>query len=219
MSSPPPTVPLTGLYVILDKQAAGSRPLGDMLRAAAEGGARLFQFRDKRSTAHDLYQEAVRLRDESTRVGATLIINDRCDLALAVEAEGVHLGQRDIPLPMARTLLGAGKLIGVSTHSAEQVREATRQGADYLGFGPIFGTATKSDHEPVVGVAGLREVRKLTSLPIFAIGGLTPANAAEAIRAGADGLAAISSVVGSDDVAEAVRRFSALFGASSEPRF
>jgi thiamine-phosphate pyrophosphorylase len=209
---------LTGLYVILDKQAAGSRPLLDVLRAAADAGARLFQFRGKRSSAYDLFHEAVRLRDEAAARGVTLIVNDRCDLALAVEADGVHLGQRDLPLPMARTLLGAGKLIGVSTHSAEQVRRATSEGADYLGFGPIFGTATKSDHEPIVGVAGLREVRKLTALPLFAIGGISPANAAEAIKAGADGLAVISAVVSAAEVAEAVRRFSALIEASGAPR-
>ena len=155
----------------------------------------------------DAYRQAQALRDLTADLGGIFIVNDRCDLALAVEADGVHLGQEDLPLEQARRLLGPRRLIGVSTHRPEQVTQATLDGADYLGYGPIFGTASKADHEPVVGIAGLKAVRGLTLLPIFAIGGIKP-DAVEAIKAaGADGVAVISAVAGAPDVRDAAALF------------
>ncbi len=206
-------IPLHGLYTILDPGAAKGRALPDVLQQAYEGGARLFQYRDKQATMAGAYRTAVNLRERAASLGCLFIVNDRCDLALAVEADGVHLGQDDVPIAVARKLMGLKRLIGISTHRPEQVTRATLEGADYLGFGPIFGTASKADHEPVVGMEGLRAVRGLTVLPIFAIGGIT-LDAVESVKAaGADGVAVISAVVGAADVKQAaaafVRRWSA----------
>lgn len=200
---------LKGLYVILDAQASRGRSLVDALKEAASGGARLFQYRDKTSPAVEMYRQALQLRRAAADAGALLLINDRCDLALAVDADGVHLGQEDLPPSHARRVLGSGKIIGVSTHGAAQVREAAESGADYLGFGPIFPTATKPRHEPVVGIEGLRRVRPLTGLPIFAIGGLTLDTVEAVIGAGANGVAVVSAILGSPDIAGAVRAFMA----------
>ncbi len=202
---------LHGLYIILDPAAFPGRELVDLLSAAAEAGARLFQYRDKSASMKDAYQQAVRLRQASADAGALLIINDRCDLALSVDADGVHLGQQDLPLPHARRLMGPEKLIGVSTHRMEEVDQATREGADYLGFGPIFDTGTKPDHEPVVGIEGLRQARARTRLPIIAIGGLTLANSRSVVEAGADGIAVVSTVAKASDVRATVRDLLAHF--------
>jgi len=181
----------------------------DVLREAASGGARLFQYRDKTSSASEMYRQAVQLRRAAADAGALFLVNDRCDLALAVDADGVHLGQDDLPLSLARRVLGSGKIIGVSTHGAAQVRDATEGGADYLGFGPIFPTATKPDHEPVVGIEGLHQIRPLTRLPIFAIGGLTVDRVEAVVGGGANGVAVVSAILDSPDIAGTVRAFMA----------
>jgi thiamine-phosphate pyrophosphorylase len=181
--------------------------LVEALKEAAAGGAMLFQYRDKTAPGRDLYHQAEQLRQAACDVGATFIVNDRCDVAMAVEADGVHLGQGDLPLSLAKAVMGPDKLIGISTHTAEQVREATTGGADYVGFGPIFPTASKADHEPVVGVEGLRHARLLTPLPMFAIGGITIANAEGIMQAGADGIAVLSAVWAAPDIATAVNVF------------
>ena len=198
--------------MILDSQAARGRSLVDVLREAAAHGVRLFQYRDKLSPSIEAYRAALKLRDAAAEAGATFLINDRCDLALAVEADGVHLGQEDLPLPKARGLLGPGKIIGISTHQPTQVTEATDGGADYLGFGPIFPTNTKPDHTAVVGLEGLRQVRPLTHLPIFAIGGVTLDTVAMTIQAGADGVAVVSAVATASDVGRMVRDLLAQIG-------
>lgn len=208
----PPSIPasfLKGLYVILDAEASRGRSLVEALTQAASGGARLFQYRDKTSSALEMYRQAVRLRRAAADAGAIFLVNDRCDVALAVDADGVHLGQQDLPLSYARSMLGSGKIIGVSTHGAAQVKEATEGGADYLGFGPIFPTSTKPHHEPVVGIEGLRQIRPLTRLPVFAIGGLTLDTVQAVVGAGANGVAVVSAIFDSADIAAAVRAFMA----------
>ena len=196
--------PLAGLYVILDPSVGPRRSLGDILKDAAGAGAKLFQYRNKSASMKEAYVEAMELRKIAAELGVTFIVNDRCDLALAVEADGVHLGQEDLPYGDARMMMGAGKLIGLSTHNPEQVREADRLKPDYIGFGPIFKPGSKRDHDPVVGVQGLREIRRLTSLPIFAIGGMTVDNVADALKARADGVAVSSAIVAAPDVRHAV---------------
>lgn len=192
---------------MLDPAVRSDRPLTDLLREAAGQGVRLFQYRDKRASMKEAYRQALALRQAATEVGALLIVNDRCDLAMAVKADGVHLGQEDLPITYARKLLGPDRIIGLSTHNPAQVREAVTGRPDYLGFGPIFGTATKADHEPVVGLEGLRAVRPLTTLPIFAIGGVTEDSAGEVLAAGADGLAVISAILKAPDLGAAIRSF------------
>lgn len=156
---------------------------------------------------NDAYLRARALRQAATEVGVLLIVNDRCDLAMAVEADGVHLGQEDLPIAYARRLLGPGKIIGLSTHTVAQVHEAVTTQPDYIGFGPIFRTATKADHDAVVGLEGLRAVRALTTLPIFAIGGITADSVGEVMAAGADGVAVISAILKAPDLGSAIRNF------------
>lgn len=152
----------------------------------------------------EAYAEALPLRKIAAELGVTFIVNDRCDLALAVEADGVHLGQTDLLYAYARKVMGPDKIIGLSTHNAEQVKEAEQLKPDYIGFGPIFKPASKQDHDPVVGIEGLRQIRALTSLPVFAIGGIQLAQVGNMMKAGADGIAVISAVLNAPDVTKAV---------------
>lgn len=198
---------LSGLYVILDPSVCPDRSLTDVLKEAATVGARLFQYRNKSASMKEAYAEALLLRQVALDTGVTFIVNDRCDLALAVNADGVHLGQGDLPLDLARKMLGPNKLIGISTHNPNQVREAIAGSPDYLGFGPIFKPGSKQDHDPVVGLEGLRVIRRLTSLPVFAIGGIQIDQAGEVIRAGANGIAVISAVLKAPDIRYAVNSF------------
>lgn len=183
------------------------RPLQDVLKISAQAGAKIFQYRNKTASMKAAYEEAMELRKIATELGVTFIVNDRCDLALAVDADGVHLGQGDLPLHLARKVMGPDKLIGISTHNAEQVRAATAGGPDYLGFGPIFKPASKLDHDPVVGIAGLKTIRSLTPLPIFAIGGISLDHVSEVIGAGANGVAVISAILKASDIRQAVSDF------------
>ena len=202
-----PSVNLHGLYLILDPHLVRRLSLVEALKEAASGGATLFQYRDKTSPGRALYLEAEQLRQAAHDVGATFIVNDRCDVALAVEADGVHLGQGDLPLSLAKAIMSPDQLIGISTHTSGQVREAAVGGAHYVGFGPIFPTTSKADHDPIVGVEGLRQARKLTSLPMFAIGGITVATVEGLIQAGADGIAVMSAIWAAPDIATAVHGF------------
>ncbi len=198
---------LSGLYVILDPSVCPDRPLLEVLTSSATAGVRLFQYRNKTASMKAAYAEALPLRQRAHALGVLFIVNDRCDLALAVEADGVHLGQGDLPLHLARKVMGPNKLIGLSTHTAEQVRAATAGRPDYLGFGPIFTPASKADHDPVVGTEGLKAIRSLTPLPIFAIGGITLDHVEEVIRAGANGVAVISAILKTPDISYAVSDF------------
>jgi thiamine-phosphate pyrophosphorylase len=198
---------LSGLYIILDPLVCPDRSLTDVLKEAATAGARLFQYRNKSASMKEAYVEALVLRKVALDTGVTFIVNDRCDLALAVDADGVHLGQEDLPLDLARKVMGPDKLIGISTHNPDQVRKATAGKPDYLGFGPIFNPGSKQDHDPVVGLEGLRAMRKLTSLPVFAIGGIQIDLAGEVMRAGANGVAVISAILKAQDISHAVKLF------------
>jgi thiamine-phosphate pyrophosphorylase len=198
---------LNGLYVILDPSVCPDRSLSDVLQESARAGARLFQYRNKSASMKEAYAEALLLRKVALDAGVTFIVNDRCDLALAVDADGVHLGQEDLPLDLARKVMGPDKLIGISTHNLNQVREATAGKPDYLGFGPIFKPGSKQDHDPVVGLEGLRAMRGLTWLPVFAIGGIQIDQAGEVTRTGANGVAIISAILKAPDISHAVKSF------------
>ena len=198
---------LSSLYIILDPSVYPTRPLVEVLNAAAEAGASLFQYRNKTASMKEAYAEALLLRQAAAKAGGVFIVNDRCDLAMAVDADGVHLGQGDLPLDLARKLMGQNKLIGISTHNPDQVWEATTGKPDYLGFGPLFKPGSKADHDPVVGLAGLRAIRSLTSLPIFAIGGIQIEQVNEVIQAGANGVAVISAILKAPDISYAVKAF------------
>jgi thiamine-phosphate pyrophosphorylase len=195
-----------GLYLITDRQACGGRPLLDVVRAATAAGVRWVQYREKTLSRRARYGEALQLRALTRDAGAALIINDELDLAVAVGADGLHLGQEDLPLPVARRWLGAGRVIGISTHTLEEARRAIDEGADYLAVGPIFATAIKATRTPV-GLDAIRRVRAMTGIPLVAIGGITPDTVGEVIRAGAVGAAVISAVCGATDVSAVVAAF------------
>lgn len=203
------------LYVILDRAAARGRDLDEILAAAIEGGCRMVQLREKAWPSGRLLPLAERLRARCRRAGVTFVVNDRVDLALAVGADGVHLGQDDLPPGAARPLLRPGMILGRSTHSLEQATRARDEGADYIAVGSMFATATKPDFE-LVGPDLLRRIRPLTQRPLVGIGGITDANAAEVIRAGADGVAVIAAVCGAPDPAAATRRFLATIRAARD---
>ncbi|MCI0427451.1 MAG: thiamine phosphate synthase [Nitrospiraceae bacterium] len=208
---------LSGLYIILDPSVHPARPLVEVLTAAAEAGASLFQYRNKTASMKEAYVEASALRKAAAKASVFFLVNDRCDLALAVDADGVHLGQGDLPLELARKVMGPDKLIGISTHNPDQVRNATAGKPDYLGFGPIFKPGSKQDHDLVVGLEGLRAIRALTSLPVFAIGGIQINQVREVMREGANGVAVISAILKAPDISLAVKAFLAQMPRPASP--
>lgn len=202
------------LYGIYDPTQSGGRHLDKVLKELITGGGRVVQLRFKELPAKEFLDLALEAKRETARVGCLLIINDRVDVALAAGADGVHLGQEDLPLAVARRLMGR-KIIGISTHNLSQALEAQQGGADYIGFGPILGTRTKQTGYAPRGLDMLREVRRAVSLPIVAIGGLSEENVREVWQAGADAVAMISSLVGAKDISEATQRILALAQPSS----
>jgi thiamine-phosphate diphosphorylase len=194
------------LYVVLDRAAARGRSLEDVLAAVIEGGCRMVQLRDKESPSGRVLPLAERLLARARRAGVTFVVNDRVDLAVAVGADGVHLGQDDLPARLARPLLRPGMVLGVSTHDVAQAHAARDAGADYVAVGAMFATTTKPDFQ-LVGPGLLRKLRPDIRVPIVGIGGITHDNVADVIRAGADGVAVISAVCGAPDPAVATRRF------------
>jgi thiamine-phosphate pyrophosphorylase len=194
------------LYVILDRAAAGGRDLVDILDAAIAGGCRMVQLREKEWPSGRLLPVAERLRARCRAAGVTFIVNDRIDLALALAADGVHLGQDDLPPRLARPVLRVGMLLGLSTHSVEQARAAQAAGADYVAVGAMFPTATKPDFE-LVGPDLVRKLRDEIRAPLVGIGGITPENVGDVIRAGAAGVSVISAVCAAADPERATRRF------------
>ena len=199
---------ICGLYGMVDLHA-GSPPAEPLARALLDGGARVLQLRMKGASAAAMLAVVDELKPLCRQREALLIVNDRLDVALAGNADGVHLGQDDLPLAEARRL-APSLTIGVSTHDEAQARAAAEGGADYLGFGPIFATATKQNPDPVVGVERLVTVCRLP-LPVVAIGGITLQGAADCARAGAAAVAVIAAVNSAPDVVAAARAFSALF--------
>lgn len=194
------------LYVILDPEVARGRALPELLEAVLAGGCRLVQLRDKTRRMAELLPLARALQARCRAVGACFIVNDRADLALAAETDGLHVGQDDLPAAAARRLLRAGMTLGVSTHDEAQARQALADGADYVAVGSMFPTGSKVGFQ-LVGPALLRRVRPLVPVPLVAIGGITEANVAEVIRAGADAVAVISAVCAAPDPAVATARF------------
>lgn len=196
------------LYVITCRDQASGQGHLDVASAALAGGAQVIQLRDKEMPARELLELALRIREmiAERAPGTLLMVNDRVDVAAAAEADGVHLGQEDLPYRTARDLLGPRAVIGVSATCLEEALEAEAAGADYLGVGPVFPTPSKQDAAPAMGLEGLAAVRDAVSAPIVAIGGIGEDNAAAVLRAGADGIAVISAVTGAPDMAEAVRR-------------
>jgi len=192
-----------GICFITDR-TYGQLPVCDMVKRALEGGITFIQYREKQKTRQEIYAEALKLRDLTRSYNAVFIINDHADIALAVEADGVHLGQDDLPLREARKIMGR-RIIGISTHSMEQAKEAEAGGADYLGFGPIFLTSTKAAGAPK-GVDILKAIKQNCSIPVVAIGGVSIDTVAEVMNAGAAAVAVATAII-KGDITQNARRF------------
>jgi thiamine-phosphate pyrophosphorylase len=194
------------LYVITDEGLSKGLSHAEIASRAVAGGADTIQLRDKKMSGKDLLQAATQIRAITKSAGVLFIVNDRLDVALLSGADGVHLGQDDIPARMARSIAPKGFIIGVSAGSVEEAVQAEQDGADYIGLGPICDTTSKDDAGAACGFDMIEQVKRQVSIPVIAIGGMGPSNVQQAIGAGADGLAVISAVVGQDDVAKAASR-------------
>jgi thiamine-phosphate pyrophosphorylase len=200
---------LPPLYAILDPDQTKGRAADLVLRRLLEGGAKILQLRVKSQMPRDFLDLAHRVREQTRAAGCQLIINDRIDIALACGADGVHLGQEDLPLAAGKKLMD-NKIVGISTHDIEQARKAEGNGADYIGFGPMFGTTTKDTGLTARGIDMLKQIRAAVKIPIVAIGGINEQNVPQVWQAGADSAAIISDILGAEDIAEKVGRILAL---------
>lgn len=202
------------LYVVTDAGLSRGRSHLAVIEAAIAGGATIVQYREKTASTRQMIAEAQALRELTRRAGVPLIVNDRLDVALAIDADGVHVGQDDMPAALARRLIGPDKILGVSAANLSEAMQAVQDGADYLGVGPIVATPTKPDAAPPIGMDGLREICRRVPIPVVAIGGINATNAADAIAAGAHGIAVVSAVVAAEDVAAAAQQLRALVAAA-----
>ncbi|UCG84477.1 MAG: thiamine phosphate synthase [Dehalococcoidia bacterium] len=200
---------LTGLYLILDKQALGDRHDADVARQALEGGTRSIQLRDKVRSKSELIPVSIELKRLCSEFNALFIVNDHLDVALAADADGLHIGQDDLPLPVARMLMPDNKIVGCSAATLDEAALADAQGADYVGVGSIYPSPSKPGTR-IAGLEILRQVKDTVSIPVVAIGGINEDNVAGIMDAGADACAVISSVLGADDITEASRKLASL---------
>lgn len=192
------------IYLVTDDGCLQGRALIDCVREALDGGVTLVQYRAKTASSAEMYNEALQLKALCDSFNVPLIINDRLDIAMAVGAAGVHLGQDDLPCAAARKILGEDYIIGVSAHNPAEAAEALQSGADYLGCGAVFGTATKADVKKL-GTDGLAAICREKGLPVVGIGGVTADNYREVRAAGADGAAIVSGILAQPDIRAAVR--------------
>lgn len=191
------------VYLVTDRAAIGDRSIVDVVRAAISGGVTAVQLRDKEMPVREMITLANALLEVTRPAGVPLIVNDRIDVALATGADGLHVGQSDLPGDIARRLLGPDLLLGISATTVEEARLAEQHGADYLGVGDVFGTPSKPDAGVPIGLQGLAEITRIASIPVVAIGGITLENAARTIEAGASGVAVISAILRTPDPAVA----------------
>lgn len=188
------------LMFVTDDRITEDRPFFEILEQTLAGGATLVQLREKTLNTHDFYKRALSCKQACDAYNVPLIINDRADIALAVGAQGLHIGQQDLPYKVARKLLGDKTLIGLSVSTLQQAKEAQQLGVDYIGVSPLFATQTKTqDLDPPLGLDGLAQIRKLYSGPIVVIGGVNSQNASQAMAHGADGIAVVSAISGATD--------------------
>lgn len=204
------------LYVVTDRHQTAGRDLVEIVAAAAQGGAGAIQLREKDLSARDLYALGARLQATLSPYGVPLLINDRLDVALALDTAGVHLAGHSLPTAVARRVLGPGKLLGVSTHSVEEARQAAAEGADFIVFGPVFTTPSKVAYGPPQGLQHLTTVVRAVRIPVLAIGGIDPVNLPQVVQAGAYGVAMIRAVLAAPDPYKATQQLRATFAAASQ---
>lgn len=198
------------LYLITDRQASRGRDLRLVVEEALKGGVKAIQLREKDLSSRAQYELASEMRELTTRYNAALFINDRVDIALSVDADGVHLGVSSLPIHQARKLLGNNRLIGVSCHNQVDAIAAQDFGADFITYGPVFHTPSKAAYGPPIGIDSLREVTPRLSIPVFALGGINILNTSEVISAGARGIALISAVIAAKNPCEEAKSLLAL---------
>ena len=197
------------LYLVTDCRWLGERTLWDSVGEAIRGGATLVQLREKKISSKEYLELAQRVKEVTDRQHIPLIINDRIDIALAIDADGVHLGPEDLPVTLARKLLGDGKIIGASAASVDEALLFQAKGADYLGVGAVFPTATKRGTEKV-GLEDLRGIKSAVHIPVVAIGGINAENAKPVMETGVDGVAVVSAIMAQTDIREASRQLLSL---------
>jgi len=188
------------LYLITDRSFLNGRSIASCVSEAIEGGVTLIQVREKNISTREFFKVAKEVKEVTNKYNIPLIINDRIDIALAIDADGVHLGQSDMPIEMARKILGKDKIIGISAGSLSEALEAEQNGADYLGIGTVFFTGTKNDIEEPIGIEGLKEIVNNIKIPSVAIGGINKNNCAEVMSAGVNGISLISAILSNDNI-------------------
>lgn len=193
------------LYLVTDRGLSNGHSLDHIVEKAVQGGVTMVQLREKNCSSKQFLELALHLKRCLRKYSVPLIINDRLDIALACEAEGLHLGQSDLPYPVARRLFGKDKIIGLSVESIQNVYEANKFDLDYIGISPVFNTQTKSDIAPPLGLEGVKEITKLSLHPSVGIGGINIENAHDVILAGAQGVCVVSAIMSSEDPEEAAR--------------
>lgn len=191
------------LYLVTDRSLSLGRPLMEVVEQAVAGGVTMVQLREKEASSLEFYNLAVRLKALLQPHSVPLIINDRLDIALACDADGLHIGQSDMPYDVARRLLGKDKIIGLSVESVQDAIDANNLYVDYIGISPVFGTQTKTDTAMALGIDGVREITRICKHPAVGIGGLNATNAAEIIRAGADGISVVSAIMSAESPKDA----------------
>lgn len=201
---------MKGLYLVTDRGLCGRRSVEDVVLMAAKGGAAIVQLREKGLPTRSFLEQASRIKEILSPLNVPLIINDRIDVALAVGADGVHIGQEDMPYEVARRLMGSRAIIGLSVETWEDVEKAQELDVDYLGVSPVFETPTKTDTKGAWGLTGLARIKAFSRHPLVAIGGLHRANAEAAVRAGADCIAVVSAVCSAPDPLSAARELSGI---------
>ncbi len=207
-------------YLVTQQTLSADRSTVEIVEKAIDGGVDAVQLREKEMPAKDRYELGQTLRELTEKAGVDLIVNDRIDLARAIDADGVHLGQSDLPVSVAREQLGDDAIVGVSVSTVSEARLAAITGADYLGVGAIYGTTSKPEAPTAddgLGLEALADIVQTVKIPVVAIGGITPENAAEPIAAGASSVAAISAITAADDPAAAVRALSKSTDTETEP--
>ncbi|MGO9008339.1 MAG: thiamine phosphate synthase [Beijerinckiaceae bacterium] len=200
------------LCAITDRGLARGRNLTDVVMAAVQGGATMVQLREKEAPTREFLEQARVLKALLAPCRVPLVVNDRVDIALAVDADGVHVGQSDMPAEVVRALVGPGKILGLSVTNEQQILGPDVAVADYLGVGPIYAQTTKGDASEPLGIQGFAALRRKTTKPVMAIGGVKAENTRALIESGADGVAVVSAIMSADDCALAARSFAMLFG-------
>ncbi len=193
------------LYLVTDRSLSLGRPLEEVVEAAVQGGVTVVQLREKESDSRTFYTLAMRLKQVLAPYHVPLIINDRLDIALACDAEGLHIGQHDLPYPVVRKLLGKEKIIGLSVESVADALIANEWDVDYIGLSPVFNTPTKTDTAPALGLKGVQSIMQLSRHPAVGIGGIHAGNAYSILQAGAHGIAVVSAIMSAPDPREAAQ--------------